>query len=349
MRALVFRGPWDIDVEDRPDPEPAPGEVLVEVVATGICGSDLHGYTGENGRRFPGQVMGHETVGRVAAIGAANGSGGSTGLAVGGLVTVEPVLACGSCAACRSGQDHRCAQRRIIGVDPAISAAFADLMVVPAANAVPLPDGMPPEYGALVEPLAVGQHAIVRGHCGPDDTVLVIGGGPIGQACALAARRAGVAGLVVSEPSAGRRALLSDIGLSTVDPTEGSVAENVADVLGAAPSVVVDAVGSSRSMADALAVGVEGGRVVLVGMQEPDLSLRAYAVSIEERTVIGSYCYPAKDFHDTAAWVATAPPELARLIEGRVGWAEASEAFRGLAKGENPASKVLVFPSLEQS
>jgi threonine dehydrogenase-like Zn-dependent dehydrogenase len=347
MRALVFRGPWDIAVEERPDPEVGPGDVLVEIVATGICGSDLHGYTGENGRRFPGQVMGHETVGRIRDVGSqaqAKLSETGTQAAPGTLVTVEPVLACGTCDACRSGNDHRCAQRQIIGVEPSISSAFADLMVVPAANVVPLPDDMPAEYGALVEPLAVGRHAAVRGRCGPGDAVFVVGGGPIGQASALAARRLGADAVVVSEPDARRRALLADIGVPAVDPTAGKIADAVRQVLGRPATLALDAVGSGRSLADALQATDMGASVVLVGMQEPQLALHAYSISIEERTLIGSYCYPAKDFRDTAEWVATAPPELARLIEDRVGWDGAPDAFRALAKGENPASKVLVLP-----
>ncbi|MEQ7126715.1 alcohol dehydrogenase catalytic domain-containing protein [Actinopolymorpha sp. B11F2] len=340
MRALVFRGPWEIAVEERPDPVAGPGEVVVGVVSTGICGSDVHGFTGENGRRFPGQVMGHETVGRVAAVGP-----DVAAPPVGTLVTVHPVLACGTCAACRAGLDYRCPVKRIIGVDPAYSSAFAELMAVPAGNAVPLPEDMPAEYGALVEPLAVGQHAVVRGGCGPGDRVLVVGGGPIGQACALAARRLGAGGLVVSEPHAGRRSLLADVGVATIDPAAGdSLADEVAAALGGPPSLVVDAVGSSRSLTDALTVCAPGERVVLVGMHEPQVSIPAYDVSIEERTLIGSYCYTADHFRETAAWVATAPPELARLVEGRVGLAEAPTAFEALAKGTDGASKVLVFP-----
>lgn len=347
MRALVFRGPWDIAVEERPDPTPGPGDVLVEILATGICGSDLHGYTGENGRRFPGQVMGHETVGRIKDMGEqARTELSETGTPVtpGTLVTVEPVLTCGVCDACRSGNDHRCAKRRIIGVEPSISSAFADLMVVPAANVVALPDDMPAEYGALVEPLSVGRHAAVRGKCGPGDAVFVVGGGPIGQASALAARRLGADAVVVSEPDARRRALLGDIGLPAVDPTAGNIADAVREVLGRPATLALDAVGSARSLADALQATDMGAGVVLVGMQEPQLTVQAYSISIEERTLVGSYCYPAKDFRDTAEWVATAPPELARLIEDRVGWDGAPEAFRALAKGENPASKVLVLP-----
>lgn len=339
MRALVLHGPWRIAVEERPDPVPGEGELLLDVVATGICGSDIHGYTGENGRRHPGQVMGHETAGRVAALGP-----GVAGPPPGTPVTVEPVLACGTCPACRSGADHRCPDRRIIGVDPSISAAFADRMVVPAANVVPLPESMPIEHGALVEPLAVGFHAALRGECRGGESVLVVGGGPIGQACALAARRTGVTDLVVSEPDAHRRALLTDIGVAVIDPAAVPVAEAVRERFGASASVVLDAVGSSRSLADALDACAGAGRVVLVGMHEPVISVPAYAVSVEERSIVGGYCYREAEFRATAAWAATVPDALDRLIEGRVGWQGAPDAFRGLADGSWSAGKVLVLP-----
>src|SRR4051812_7347525 len=108
MRALVYRGPGEIGVEDRPDPQPGPDEVLLEITATGICGSDLHGYTGENKRRHPGQVMGHETVGRIAAIGS-NVSDES--LRLGRVATVNPVIGCGECAQCAAGSEQLCARR----------------------------------------------------------------------------------------------------------------------------------------------------------------------------------------------------------------------------------------------
>src|SRR5690606_30027862 len=180
VRALVFHGPWELGVEERPDPVAGAGEVVLKVVATGICGSDVHGYTGENGRRFPGQVMGHETVARVHELGA-----DVTELAPGDLVTVHPVLSCGTCPACVAGRDHRCPTKKVVGVAPEVSSAFADYLVVPAKNAVRLPESMPVEYGALVEPLSVGYHAVVRSAPTERDRVLVVGGGPIGQAGAL--------------------------------------------------------------------------------------------------------------------------------------------------------------------
>lgn len=153
MRALVLRDFGELMVERRTDPDPGPREALVRITATGICGSDLHGFTGESGRRAPGQVMGHETVGTVHTPSRAGGPPAGT------VVTVNPVISCGKCAACRSGREQACPDKRVIGVHTEVVSAFAELMAVPVGNLVQLPDAMPVEYGALVEPLAVGYHA----------------------------------------------------------------------------------------------------------------------------------------------------------------------------------------------
>jgi threonine dehydrogenase-like Zn-dependent dehydrogenase len=333
MRALVFHGPWDIRVEERPDPQPAAGEVLIEILATGICGSDIHGFTGENGRRKPDQVMGHETVGRIRS----HGGQVADAPPVGSLVTVNPILICGECPSCRGVTPGRCTASRVIGVAPEVSSAFADLMVAPARNIVSLPADLLVDYGALVEPLSVGFHAVSRGQCTGQDDVLIIGGGPIGQSAALAARRLGARSITVSEPDSRRRTLLAALEITAVEPAG-------LDSLTKQPTLVVDCVGASGSIADALRVSAPGARIVLVGMQRPSLEIAAYAVSVEERTIVGSYSYTDAEFADTARWVGGAPPELAHLIEGRVGWESAAETFTGLAKGENPASKVLVYP-----
>src|SRR4051794_4936249 len=242
MKALVLRGPYDIAVEERPEPQPGPGEVVVDVIATGICGSDFHGYSGENGRRHPGQIMGHETVGRITELGADVGL-----LTAGQLVTINPVMSCGACAACLSGQEQWCDRRVVLGVAPEIPAAFADRVAVPAANIVPLPEDMPEELGALVEPMAVGYHAVRRGQPVPDDRVLVIGGGPIGQACLLAARRLGVQAMALSDVSPSRRDLCARLGAEVIDPSADNVPEAVADVLGGSATLVVDAVGVNQT------------------------------------------------------------------------------------------------------
>jgi 2-desacetyl-2-hydroxyethyl bacteriochlorophyllide A dehydrogenase len=339
MRALVLNGDYDISVQQRPDLRPGADEVLIDVIATGICGSDFHGYSGENGRRHPGQVMGHETVGRIAELGSEVADH-----QVGDLVTVNPVINCGQCGPCRSGQEHWCPTKTVLGVAPELSAAFADQFVIRARNVITLPADLPAELGALVEPLSVGYHAVRRGGVSPDDRVLVLGGGPIGQACLLAARRIGVDRLAVSDPRDTRRNLCARLGAEVIDPTTDELETAVITVLGERPSVVIDAVGISATMSTALGVAALGGRIVLVGMGSPQLDLAAYAISTQERSVIGAFTYTAAEFADTAAWVGSRPAGLDQLIDGRVGWDGAPQAFDDLARGATAASKILVFP-----
>jgi threonine dehydrogenase-like Zn-dependent dehydrogenase len=341
MRALVLSDFWKLTVDSVPEPTPGDGDVLIEVVATGICGSDIHGYTGENGRRIRGQVMGHETVGRVLAVGS-----DVQELAVGDAVTVNPVLWCGRCRPCAAGREQACPDKQVIGVTPELRSAFAERMAVPARNAVRLPAGMPIEHGALVEPLAVGYHALVRGGCGAGDAVLVIGGGPIGQACALAAQRLGAERVVVSEPARQRRELTARLGAAVVDPSAtDDVPAAVRAALGGDPTLVVDAVGGSRTLATAFGCAPVGSTVVLVGMGAPTLDVAAYEISTKERSVVGSFCYSAAEFRDTVQWAATAPDALATLIEGRTDLEGGPASFEALARGTDPASKVLVFPN----
>ncbi len=337
MRALVFHGPWDMTVEDRPEPEPGPADTLLAITATGICGSDLHGYTGETGRRHPGQIMGHETVGRVLDDRTGEHPPGA-------LVTVNPVLGCGHCPACAAGTPQRCPDRRVIGVQADISAAFAERMVAPTRNVVPLPDSTPPDIGGLVEPLAVGYHAVQRGGLTGDDTLYILGGGPIGQAVAIAARRLGASASAVAELDPTRRSLLGRLGFTTVDPATQTT-NDITALLGGPPTVVVDAVGATRTLQSALDIAALGARVVLVGMATPRVDLAAYALSTGERSLLGSFSYDEAAFRDTATWASAHAAELEPLIEARVDLADAPETFRALAERTLTASKVLVYPS----
>jgi threonine dehydrogenase-like Zn-dependent dehydrogenase len=259
-------------------------------------------------------------------------------------VTVNPVLGCGHCPACVAGTPQRCPDRRVLGVQPDLSAAFAERMVVPTRNIVPLPDGTPPDVGSLVEPLAVGYHALRRGDVTGDDLLYVVGGGPIGQAVAMAARRLGVATTVVAELDPGRRDLLTRLGFAAVDPT-GLSTDSIRSILGGPATIVVDAVGATLTLSGALDIVAPGGRIVLVGMAAPRVELAAYALSTAERAIVGSFSYDNATFADTATWAGANAAEVAPLIEARVSLNEAPETFRALADGTLRASKVLVYPS----
>jgi threonine dehydrogenase-like Zn-dependent dehydrogenase len=342
MLALGFNGPWDISISERPEPEVGPTDVLIKVIATGVCGSDVHGYSGDTGRRFDGQIMGHETVGRVAQCG-----NDVTEVEPGTLVTVNPLIPCNDCASCAEGESQVCPNQKVIGVEPLLDGAFAEYFVAPANNVVPISESIPVMHGALIEPLAVGYHAARRGAVTPEDRLLVIGGGPIGQAVAIGARRLGATEILVSEPSDSRRQLLEQLGFTTTTPDD--LAASVHHSLGGTATVVIDAVGVDASMASALEYSATRGRIVLVGMGSKTMTIAPYAISIGERELLGSYCYSDVHFRGTAAWVSEGHPELDLLIDKELPLEDGPEVFRTLADGSVSANKILLVPNMRQT
>lgn len=338
MRALQLESFGRLVVVDLPEPEATAGSVVIETIATGICGSDIHGYTGDNGRRIPGQVMGHETVGRIVAQG--EGVDAAT-LPIGALVTVNPVFLGADTRVRFAGREQHAPDRSLLGVDPSIVSAFAERFAVPAVNVVVLPEGMPEEFGALVEPLAVGLNAVRRVSVSAGERVLVIGGGPIGQASVLAALHEGASEVIVSEPNAGRRELCEGLGATALDPRAEPLAAQL-DALGGPVPVTIDAVGLTESLADALASTSFGGRISLVGMGSPELSLAAYRISTEERSLVGSFTYSHETFVDCARWVGEGDPRVAGLISERVGLDGADAMFTRLATVVDVPGKALV-------
>jgi L-iditol 2-dehydrogenase len=338
VRTLVLEEFGRMALADRPVPDAAIGEVLIRVAFTGICGSDIHGYTGHNGRRALGQVMGHESSGTIEGFGPGDQP---RGLAVGDAVTFNPVVLPLEDRLEFADREQHSPRKSVIGVDPTRHASFADYVVVPAVNVLRLADGMPVEHGALVEPTAVALHAIRRAGVTGRERVLVVGGGPIGQSVVLALQALGVAQVFVSEISSARRTLLEEMGVSVIDPSADDLLLALSRH-GGPVDITIDAVGSTRSLADALACTVLGGTICLVGMGEPQVRLDAFAISTAERTLVGSFTYSARDFADAAALVADNPLAADALISRVIAPESADEAFTNLANGDDIPGKVLV-------
>ena len=308
------------------------------VCATGICGSDFHGFTGENGRRVPGQIMGHESSGTIAALG--EGVDPAT-LPLGAPATFNPVVVPPEQAEEFRGREQHAPGKQVIGVAQDRAASFADYVVVPARNVLQLDPAMPLPLGALIEPLAVAVHAVGLARPLPEERALVVGGGPIGQSAVLALQRAGLTAIAVSEPDPQRRELITSLGAAALDPADGPLPEQLA-ALGGPADLAVDAVGVTPTLADALTATRLGARIVLVGMGSPRLELSAFAVSTEERTIHGSFTYTAQDFADATAWIGEHAEQAAVLVSRIIGPEEAHEAFTALAAGRGPAGKILV-------
>lgn len=330
VRQLVFHGPRKLSVEEAELPAPGPGEVRVAVHAVGICGSDVHGYSGVNRRRTPGMVMGHEAVGTIETLGE-----GVDGFQTGDPVAINPVVSCGTCEFCRAGLENVCPSRKLYGCIAELPGAYADSVIVRAENCVFFHGPVPLEWGALVEPLAVGARGALQGDVGPGDEVLVVGGGAIGIGAALGSRRRGADRVVLSEPQEHRRGIAERLGFETIDP----VAEQVPQ---AAFPVTVECVGHSATLASALTAARVRGTTVFVGLAEETIELPATPLMVGERVLVGSAAYTSADFRDTTEWVASGQTDLTPLIESRVGLDGLPAAFEGYADGSIHALKTLL-------
>ena len=226
--AVVTSGAATFAIENQATPTPGSGDVAVETLATGICGSDLHLFSGDHPyARYP-LVQGHEVVGRVAKVGA----GVDAGL-VGTLVVVEPTLECGACPECARGAYNRCENLQVIGVQR--PGSLGGRFVTRAAKLHPVPETGDPESWALVEPLAVACHAVAQSAADARSVVVVLGAGVIGASIALALRELGPQRVIIVEPSAPRRERIAALGLGQTVAPEG-IAAALARVQPAGPT-----------------------------------------------------------------------------------------------------------------
>ena len=336
MRSVRLEAIGAMALREVPRPVAGPGEVLVRVLAAGICGSDRHMYKGEYPTGRP-VTLGHEFCGRVEAVGAGVG-----GFAGGELVTVDPNIACGTCPACRAGRVNLCANLLAIGVFR--DGGFADYVAVPAQQAFVLPEGLDPVHGAFSEPLACCLHALDVARIVPGSTVAVLGGGVIGLLMVQLARLAGAAEVVLVTRQASRRALALELGATVaVDPAAGDVVAAVRALNGRGVDVVLECAGVPETLQQGLGMLARGGALVLFGVT-PDgveVPVRPFDLLVNEIRLGAAYLNPHTHAR-AAAMVASGVLELDRLVTHVIGLEDVA-AVVGAApqKGE---IKVIVRP-----
>lgn len=294
MEALVWTGPRAMEVRAVAVPEPAPGEVLIEVSAVGICGSEISGYLGHNSLRVPPLIMGHEASGRIVRVAGGICADGSIPQ-VGMRVTFNPLVVCGACDRCLAGRSNLCRRRHLIGAHR--PGAFARFVGVPAAQCWPLPDALSELAGALTEPLACAVRAVAHAEVGSGGDLVILGAGPIGLCCLAAARAAGVAKIVVSDLSARRLAVAQRWGAhAVVDASAGDALAALQALFPGGAGAVIDAVGAATTRAQAIQAVVPGGRVVFIGLHDEESPLAANYLVRQEITIVGSFAYTRSDF-----------------------------------------------------
>ncbi|TMM54213.1 alcohol dehydrogenase catalytic domain-containing protein [Sulfitobacter sabulilitoris] len=329
MKALVYLAPEAMALRDVPDPTPAEGDHLIRIDSVGICGSDMHAYLGHDERRPAPLILGHEGAGTIVG-----------GPRDGARVTINPLVTCGDCPACRAGRDNLCATRQIISMPPR-EGAFAQFVAMPERNLVAVPDDVTLEQAALAEPIACGWHAVRLGitACGAQtpETALVIGGGAIGVGAALSLVAQGVGDVTLIEPNALRRAYLADNGSYKVLAPDELPADQRFDI-------TLDGVGFDATRATASAATRPGGVILHIGLGGGAAGLDIRRLTLQEITFIGTYTYTAEDFRDTCA----------AMFDGRLGpldWtetrplSEGTTAFADIRSGRIASPKIILKPA----
>jgi (R,R)-butanediol dehydrogenase/meso-butanediol dehydrogenase/diacetyl reductase len=301
MRAAVYYGNHKLAIEDVPEPSPGAGEIKVRVSRNGICGTDLHEYYDGpifippdephplTGKAMP-VVLGHEFSGEVTEVGA-----GVSDIAEGDRVAIEPVYRCGRCRACRQGRYNVCRQVAFHGL--MADGGMAEFTVVPAYQAHRLPDTVPLELGALVEPMSVAYHAAVLGEVNDQSRALIYGAGPIGIGLWFALRGMGLTEIDVVEPSPQRRASIELLGARTLDPTAVDVPALIADRTdGSGVDAAFDAAGVAPAVESALDSLGERRPLISVAIYDKPLPTPLINLVLRERRIQGTICYTGDDY-----------------------------------------------------
>lgn len=343
MKALLYTKPSFFEYTDFPEPETGADDVLIRVRACGICGSDVHGSTGETGRRIPPLIMGHEAAGIV------EGAGKNVkGFEKGDRVCFDSTVYCNQCEACRAGFYNRCENRQVLGVstpDFKRNGAFAEYVAVPWWIVSKIPEHMSFTHAALLEPVSIGVHAANRAPLSADDTVAVIGAGTIGLFILQAARLKRSRKIFVSDINEFRLDVAAKLGADeTINPEKSNLKEIVFEKTdNKGVDVTFEAVGYASTFQDAISVTKMGGHLVAVGNLEKTAEFDLQQFIARELTFTGSYA-SSGEFPDCIELVASGKINVEPLISDVLPLEKGPEAFERLLKAEENLLKIVLEP-----
>lgn len=341
MKALLLSQYRRLEMTDLAVPTPGPREILMRVAACGICGSDVHGYDGSSGRRIPPIVMGHESAGTIAAVGAE-----VRGFSDGDRITVDSTVYCGECANCRRGDINLCDRRQVLGVscgDYRRSGAFAEFVAVPAHIVHRLPQTFAFTEAALLEAVAVALHAVSLVPIAKESTALVIGAGTIGLLLQQALRIAGCARVFVADVDSTRLKLSRDLGATATLLPENLPQQILQLTDGLGVDVTVEAVGKAETVTAAIDCVRKGGSVVLVGNIASEVPLPLQKIVTRQIRLQGS-CASAGEYPKAIELVSSGAIRVKPLITAVAPLEEGPKWFERLYAREPNLMKVVLTP-----
>jgi (R,R)-butanediol dehydrogenase/meso-butanediol dehydrogenase/diacetyl reductase len=335
LKALQYLEPHLVKTVNMDVPACNQGEALIRVHWAGICGTDLHIFHGRHPRAKAPLVMGHEFSGEVVEI---KPGTAKTDLAAGDQVTAYPLLMCGECWPCRNGFPHVCRNLKLIGIDR--DGAFAQYVSVPLDLVFKLPTALSSEQGALVEPLAVGIHALSMAGEPHWQTAVVIGCGPIGLIVALCLRHAGVENILSSDINPHRVKRAENLDFHVINSAKIDLARSVEQATdGEGADVVFECAGTEVTALQMGRLVRPRGTVVVVATHKDPHAVDLQTVTFRELSVIGTRVYTREDYRKALEWINTMPVD--KLVSHRFQLEEASAGFEIMTKPED-VCKVLI-------
>ncbi len=341
MKCVAIKDVKQFEVTDINEPIANGKDVIIDVKKTGICGSDIHYWVGGNPK---GLVMGHEFCGVVTD------PGNRDDLKIGDRVTALPISPCGTCPACLSGNPQYCAitWNQAVGLSLTNPGGLAPKLSVRSDMVCKVPDPMTDEEGAMVEPTAVGLHAVHLADIKVGDKVLVVGGGIIGLVSAMLAKKEGASLVIVSETNSARGEKAVSLGVADewYDAKDPEMVSNLMQKINGGFDVVIECVGNTPAVNSALTLVKQGGEVVLVGVSTEPISMYSVMAVMKELTIKGAIGYTKEEFKSCIDLIANKQIDVMKFVDDVVPLEQVQSAYERLTSGTDSAVKILVDPNI---
>ena len=337
MKQAILEKPQSIKIRDVPTPSAGPGQLLLKIKRIGICGSDVHAYYGKHPYISCPIVQGHEFSAQISAAGA-----GVLGFALGEAVTVMPQVTCGTCHPCMHGNYHICNNLKVIGCQ--VGGAAQEYLAVDSKLAVKLPRGMSWDHGAMIEPIAVGAHALGRLGDLKGMNLLVLGAGPIGNLAAQAAKGLGARAVMITDIIDSRLEVATRCGIDfavnarTEDlgkALDRQFGENRADA-------ILECVGVEATVEQAIRVSRKGTDIVVVGVFAEKPRVDIGLVQDKELRLIGTLMYKKEDYTSAMRLIGSGAISLDPLISTHFPFSEYGIAYKFIENNGDKAMKVII-------
>ena len=339
MKAAILEDIKKFKIADVDAPKPDNNKVIIDIIKTGICGSDIHNWDAGEPK---GLIMGHEFTGKVV------NPGSRTDLKIGDRVTALPISPCGNCEACETGNPQYCSETwtHAIGLSLDNPGGLTSTIAIRPDMVLKLPDNVTDEEGAMVEPTAVGLHAVHLADIRVGDKVLIVGGGIIGLVSAMFAKLEGAEFVAVSETNEarGKKSVKLNVADDWFDAKDENFLNNIFTKIPNGFDVVIDCSGTTKAVESELMTVKPGGTIVLVGVSPKPIEFASILAVMKELTIKGAIAYTKEEFKNCISLMANKKIDVMKFVDDIVPLEETQKAYERLTSGTDDAVKIMIDP-----